>query len=111
MNTHNEIQTVWTYEVKDEFMGQFKEAYKPDGEWANLFGNCSGYIKTVLLQDLDNPNLFITIDYWQSYSAYCSMKEIIALEYEYLDKQCKAYTASEDHLGIFETIDDWQKDS
>jgi quinol monooxygenase YgiN len=111
MNPHNEIQTVWAYEVRSEFIDQFKAAYGPDGKWAKLFRHCSGYLKTVFLQDLDNPNRFVTIDYWRSYSAYSSMKEIVAPEYEYLDKQCEPYTASKDHLGIFETIDDWKNDA
>lgn len=111
MDTSSEIQTVWVYEVRDEFIDQFKEAYGPNGKWVNLFRHCSGYIKTILLQDLDNPNQFITIDYWQSYSAYSSMKEIVAPEYEYLDKQCEPYSSSENHLGIFETIDDWKSET
>jgi quinol monooxygenase YgiN len=111
MDAHKAIQTVWAYEIKDEFIDQFKEAYGPNGKWATLFRHCSGYIKTVFLQDLDNPNRFITIDYWKSYSAYSSMKEIVEPEYEYLVKQCEPYTDAEEHLGIFETIDDWTNDA
>ena len=111
MNADNQIQAVWAYEVKDEFIDQFKEAYGPDGKWANLFRHCPGYIKTLLLRDFDNPNRFITIDSWQSYAAYSSMKEIVTSEYEYLDKQCEPYTATEDHLGIYEMIDDWKNDA
>jgi hypothetical protein len=101
------IQTVWAYEVRQDFIGQFEKAYGPDGDWAKLFKKCSGYIESVLLQDLDIPNRFIVIDCWQSESAYSSMREIIAPEYEYLDKRCKPYSDSESHLGVFETIDEW----
>ncbi len=111
MDAHSEIQTVWAYEVKDEFIGRFKEAYGPNGKWAKLYGHCSGYLKTVLLQDLDNPNRFITIDYWKSYSAFTTMKEIVTPEYEYLEEQCRPYMTSEDHLGMYETIDDWKNDA
>jgi hypothetical protein len=110
MNPHNNVQTVWVYEVGDAFIEQFKAAYGPDGKWERLFRHCSGYVKSMLLQDLDNPNRFVTIDYWLSFSAYSSMKEIVAPEYEYLNKQCEPYTVTEEHLGIFETIDDWNHD-
>jgi hypothetical protein len=111
MNPHDEIQTIWIYEVNDGFMDQFRAAYGPDGKWVTLYRHCSGYIKTMLLQDLDNPNRFVAIDYWLSFSAYASMKEIVAPEYEYLVKQCKPYTASVEHWGIFESIDDWENEA
>jgi heme-degrading monooxygenase HmoA len=111
MNRHNDIQTVWVYEVKAAFIDQFKAAYGPDGKWAKLYRHCSGYIKTILLQDMDNPNRFIIIDYWLSLSAYSSMKEIVAPEYEYLEKRCEPYAASKKHLGVFEMIDDWKNDA
>jgi quinol monooxygenase YgiN len=104
-----EIQTIWDYEVRDNFIGQFKDAYGPDGEWAKLYKKCSGYIKTDLLQDLDNPNRFITIDCWQSHTALDSMIHIVAPEYEYLEKRCEAFTTSENHIGIFELIDHWDE--
>jgi heme-degrading monooxygenase HmoA len=100
-----EIQTIWEYEVRSDFIAQFITAYGPNGDWVKLFLKCPGFIKTELKRDLDNPNRFVTIDYWQSYSAFSSMKQLIATEYKDLDNQCEAYTLSENHIGIFEMVD------
>ena len=105
MNLTSKIESIWEYEVRDHFLPQFKIAYGPNGDWAKLFQKCPGYIKTELKQDIDNPNIFLTIDFWQSFSAFASIKQIIAAEYEDLDKRCNNYTLSEKHIGLFEMAD------
>jgi len=105
LNSPEEIRTVWEYLVRSDFVPQFLNAYAPDGEWASLFKKCPGYLRTELRRDLHNPQRFITIDYWQSHADYLNMKEMIAAEYELLDKQCEAYTLSENHVGIFESAE------
>ncbi len=101
MNSQSNFQSIWEYEVKDEFRADFIEAYNSNGLWVNLFWECEGYIKTELRQDTDQPSRFITIDYWQSHSAFSAMKQMISDEYNKLDKQCEAYTLSENHIGFF----------
>lgn len=101
MNTDSNFQSIWEYEVKDEFRNDFIEAYGPNGLWFNLFGRCRGYIKTDLKQDVDHSERFLTIDYWQSQSAFSAMKQAIGDEYSKLDKQCESYTLSESHIGFF----------
>jgi len=97
----SKFQSIWEYEIQDNFRSEFIEAYESLGSWAKLFKQCKGYIKTELLQDFDRPNRFITIDYWQSQSTFSAMKNTIAEEYDKLDKQCDAYTISENHIGVF----------
>ena len=101
MNSESNFQSIWEYEVKDEFRAEFIEAYSSSGLWVSLFGQCKGYIKTELKQDVDHPERFLTIDYWQSQSAFSAMKRAIGDEYNKLDKQCEIYTLSENHIGFF----------
>ena len=105
MNGKHIVQSIWEYEVRDHFISQFKIAYGPNGDWVKLFQKCPGYLKTELKRDIDNPNRFLTFDFWQSYSAFASIKQIIAAEYEVLDKRCDDYTLSENHIGVFEMAD------
>ena len=102
LNSNGAIQTIWEYEVKTEYLLQFKNTYGPDGDWAKLFRNCPGYLKTDLKCDVTDPNRFLTFDFWRSYAEYLAMKELIAEDYTILDKLCDAYTRSEKHIGIFE---------
>jgi heme-degrading monooxygenase HmoA len=99
--TLSKFQSIWEYEVQYIFRSRFIEAYDSHGSWEKLFKQCKGYIKTELLQDIDRPNRFITIDYWQSQSTFSAMKKTIDEEYNKLDKQCDAYTISENHIGFF----------
>lgn len=101
MSSNSNFQSIWEYEVKDEFRADFIEAYGSNGLWVSLFRKCKGYIKTELKQDADYPKRFLTIDYWQSQSAFSSMKQTIGDEYSSLDKQCESYTLSENHIGFF----------
>ena len=101
LNSQSNFQSIWEYEVRDNFRAEFIAAYDSFGLWVNLFKQCNGYIKTELKQDFDQSNRFITIDYWQSHSAFSEMKQTINDEYNKLDKQCEAYTLSENHIGFF----------
>jgi hypothetical protein len=101
LNSQSNFQSIWEYDVKDKFRADFIEAYKSNGLWVKLFRECEDYIKTDLKQDIDQPNRFLTIDYWQSHSAFSAMKQTIGDEYNQLDKQCEAYTLSENHIGYF----------
>jgi len=101
LSPKSNLQSIWEYEVKDKFRAEFIEVYSSNGLWVGLFSQCKGYIKTELKQDVDNPKRFLTIDYWQSQSAFSTMKQTIGDEYNKLDKQCEAYTLFENHIGFF----------
>lgn len=105
---HNRVimafQTIWEYRVCPEHVSEFISAYSSDGDWAVFFSRSPGYLKTELMQDETSPTRFITIDYWESCSAYKRMKKNLREEYEKLDKKFNAYTLSENHLGTFLTL-------
>lgn len=101
MKSESSFQSIWEYEVISKFRAEFIEAYHSNGLWVGLFEQCEGYIKTELKQDVERPERFLTIDYWQSQSAFSAMKQNIRDEYDKLDEQCEAYTLFESHIGFF----------
>ena len=104
MNAPTTVQTIWVYEVRNEFIDRFLRAYGPDGAWERLLQRCPGYLGTELIRDLETPQRFITIDRWQSWAAFQAMHKQIGSTYKALDAQCAAYTISEKHMGVFEII-------
>ena len=101
MDAPTPFQSIWQYNVRSEFLTDFIEAYGPGGDWVKLFQQCPGYLRTELKQDIDDPDRFITIDFWHSRAAFSDMRQAIGDAYDQLDKKCEAYTSSERHLGFF----------
>lgn len=98
------VKTIWEYKVNEDHLDAFLKAYRPEGDWAQLFKKCAGFLGTELHRDAGVKNRYVTIDFWQSIDTLESMKQIIGTEYQLLDKICEDYTLSENHIGIFEEI-------
>jgi hypothetical protein len=94
---------LWEFEVKSGCEGRFQSAYGPQGEWVRLFRGDPGFVETRLLQDPVMPGKFITLDFWQSRSAYESFKELNHAAYSLLDKKCESLTAQEHCIGMFDS--------
>ena len=110
MKSGNAIQSIWAYTVKNDFLHHFKDVYGPNGSWVKLFRRFPGYLKTELIRDLDDPFRFITVDYWESYTLFLSMKKNSSTEYASLDTLCGTYTSSEHHIGVFEVVGENEAD-
>ena len=95
------FQCIWEYEVLERFRADFVRAYGSNGSWVKLFNRCPGYLNTELKRDVENPNRYITVDSWESFSAFSAMNQTIGDEYAELDHKCEAYTLSENHIGLF----------
>lgn len=61
---------VWQYEVPAEQVEAFVAAYGADGDWAQLFRRASGYAGTDLFRDTDSRDRFLTVDRWDSETAW-----------------------------------------
>ena len=101
------IETIWTFRVKSEERREFERHYAPDGSWAKLFQQATGFMGTRLLRDLADPDRFVTVDTWESADAMEKFKDQYAREYHQLDRQCSDFTVDEQPLGVFECIDRW----
>ena len=92
---------IWQYTIESASRTAFLNAYEPKGEWAQLFSRDPSYIETVLLQDEEDANRYVTIDYWESKSDRDAFRERYSVEFSRLDSRCEEFTAEETFLGDF----------
>jgi hypothetical protein len=103
---HERFAYIWRYTIEPTCRQAFLAAYKPNGEWAQLFSVDPSYIETVLLQDDEDGNRYVTIDYWKSKADRDSFRERYSIEFESLDNRCEAFTTEEQFWGDFlEVVD------
>ena len=94
--------TLWECEPTPEAVDAFERAYGPGGDWGRFFGTGAGYRGTELLRNLEKPGRYITIDRWDSRSAYLTFVASAAAEYDAIDQRCEALTARETLIGRFD---------
>jgi heme-degrading monooxygenase HmoA len=92
----------WEYRVAEEQLAAFLDAYGERGEWVRLFQGAPGYRRTELHRDRRDPRRFLTLDYWESETAWRRFREEQAREFEALDARCELLTFDEREIGSFE---------
>jgi heme-degrading monooxygenase HmoA len=92
---------IWKFTVREERIQEFIAACNSNGNWANLFQCAEGYLGTQLLRSADEPNVFLTVDRWESAACFEAFQKRYGAEYKNLDAQFEAYTLSETRLGVF----------
>lgn len=95
------IAILWEFNVREESIAAFQQAYGPSGDWATLFRQYPGFRGTTLLQDHASPGRFLTIDHWIDLEHFSKMRDSAHQEYSRLDDRCGALTVSERELGVF----------
>jgi heme-degrading monooxygenase HmoA len=93
---------LWEFEVKSGCEQRFQSVYGGDGDWARLFRTDPNFLETRLLRDAVQPNKFVTLDFWESRSAYESFKELNHTAYLAMDRSCQGLTTFERCLGYFD---------
>jgi heme-degrading monooxygenase HmoA len=96
---------VWDFHAREHRRAEFEATYGPRGSWARLFRKSDGFLKTELLNDLDQPNRYITIDHWRSEADHARFLEVHRDAYDALDRQCEALTMHERKVGEFRAIE------
>ena len=99
--TSERFAYIWRYTIEPSRRQAFLAAYKPSGEWAQLFSLDPTYIETVLLQDDEDENRYVTSDYWKSKANRDSFRERYSVEFNSLDSKCEAFTKKEQFFGDF----------
>lgn len=92
---------IWRFDVSPGRDAEFRSAYGPDGDWARLFRRAEGYQGTELLASVDQSNVFLTIDRWNSAASWEAFVREWRREYDALDHACAALTDGENDLGTF----------
>jgi heme-degrading monooxygenase HmoA len=94
---------MWEFVVHPDKISEFVSAYKPDGQWAQLFRLAAGYEGTELLSSTSDAKRFVTIDRWSNADDYALFQERFNEQYRSLDAQLEALTTRETKLGLFTT--------
>src|SRR6185437_13378039 len=92
---------VWRFEVAEEKIQPFEDAYGPDGAWARLFRSSPQYLGTELLRDAYVPGGYLTIDRWASEDDFRAFRKDHDQEYESLDRSCDDLTSRETRIGAY----------
>lgn len=92
---------IWEYIIRGDKREDFLRYYEPEGVWADFFQKGEGHIRIELLKDAENPQRFITIDYWKSQADRDAFREKYAPEFEMIDKTCESFPRSERFWGDF----------
>jgi quinol monooxygenase YgiN len=90
---------VWRFTVRPDRIDDFVRHYGPDGSWAKLFRSGEGYIGTELHRSVAEPNVYVTIDRWESQAAYDAFRQSRVADYQTMDAQFESLTIDEEHLG------------
>ena len=93
------IAIVWRYRVAPASQRQFEQTYGSAGDWAKLFGEAEGYVRTELLRGGDGD--YLTIDYWLGSAAWEAFSAGQGDAYRALDVRCDALTEAEERIGLF----------
>ena len=92
---------VWEFEIEARCRAEFLRHYGPDGTWVQLFRQAPGYLGTLLLQDQQSPERYLTIDRWASSEAHDRFVRRSGDEYRRIDRLCEPLTVSERSVGAY----------
>ena len=95
---------MWEFTVEPASIDRFIAFYGPGGDWVRLFSQAEGYIRTALHRDLNQPERFLTVDYWVSKADSTRFREKSAAQFEELDRMGEGLTVSERFLGDDSTL-------
>ncbi|KKP42409.1 MAG: hypothetical protein UR31_C0015G0009 [Parcubacteria group bacterium GW2011_GWA2_33_14] len=96
---------IWKFEINEKLQKEFEELYGQNGKWVKLFKNDNSYIKTELIKDISQPNIYVTIDHWKSKSIYEKFLKESKVQFEIIDQEGEGLTKSEIKIGWFETLE------
>jgi len=95
---------VWEFLVPEAQRVAFEAAYGPDGPWALLFRQAPGFLEVKLLRSQESAERYLTIDRWESNTAFENFKSQFAREYQALDRQLEGLASSELRVGAFDDL-------
>jgi heme-degrading monooxygenase HmoA len=94
---------IWEFRVPSEKADEFRAVYGANGEWARLFRREAAFLGTELLHSTTHPNIFLTVDRWDSAEAWAAFLRAWGEDYAALDRRCKELIVSEGEIGNFQS--------
>jgi heme-degrading monooxygenase HmoA len=95
---------VWEFHVAPAKLELFERGYGPEGDWARFFRRSPDYLGTELARDEQNPERYLTLDFWNSEQAFVLFKEQNSEEYASMDLGFESLTRQEIKLGTFSRV-------
>lgn len=96
------VEIFYRYRVHPAQARAFEHAYGPDGPWAQLFRKHPGYRRTRLFRHKMEPQVYVTVDVWNSKADYEAFRQLHAPDYRRLDSQLALLKLEENVLGYYE---------
>jgi heme-degrading monooxygenase HmoA len=91
---------LWEYDVRPGMDAAFEQLYGIQGDWAALFREHHGFVSTELLH-ADLPHRYLSIDRWESESAYDAFLTNANARYAQIDARGDLLTIDERRIGRF----------
>ena len=100
-----EFVYIWKYIVKEENIDDFISAYGSEGKWLKFFRKSNDYIQTKLINDINEPFVYITIDYWSNKEGRDQFIKSHQSEYNDIDKSCEGIIIKEELIGEYYLVE------
>lgn len=97
---------IWKYEVKEDSIKKFDDLYGQEGKWVKLFKENAGYLMTEFIKNTNQPNVYFTIDKWESYTHYQNYLNKNEIAIDKIDAEGEELTKNETKIGWFETVNE-----
>ena len=94
---------LWEFEVKPGSESAFESANGTQGDWVRLFQSDPHYRMTYLLKDTSRPQIYFTMDHWDSENTYENFKNMNREAYQALDLATGGLTLDERFIGAFQS--------
>jgi heme-degrading monooxygenase HmoA len=93
---------VWSFQPAAGRESAFAAAYSGNGVWAKLFGQAEGFVGTRLLAPEETGGRWLTLDEWESRTAFDRFQATLGDAYKSLDEELEGLTADEQFIGAFD---------
>lgn len=102
------IEIFFRYRVHPSQVRAFEHAYGPTGPWAALFAGKPGFRRTRLFRHRTEPNIYVTVDVWDSKELYDTFRSEHADDYARLDAHFRMLHLEEHLLGYYEGQEEYR---
>jgi heme-degrading monooxygenase HmoA len=93
---------IWQFRPDPGREEEFRRAYAGDGRWAKLFERAEGYLGTELLGPDEPGGAWLTLDRWESRTAFERFRQDHGEAYRRLDEELEGLAGEERFIGAFE---------
>ena len=93
---------LWLFQPVPGRETEFAAAYSGNGVWAQMFARAGGFVRTRLLAPEKEGGPWLTLDEWESRTAFERFQQDHGEEYRALDEELAGLTADERFVGAFD---------